>query len=236
MSYLVYCVFDEPRWPAASQTPPGVGGQRVSIIEGNRMNAAFSFLDHSSAAPGIPDILAYQQVVEFFHHAQTVIPMRYGCILNETREIVALMAAREEEFRGLLNELDGLVEMGIRVLTDRPHDAPVPPPAAGAGAAYLMARKGAYAMAEQISCSREKLGEQLSKYLDGTFVRSHADSAQDAGPLASFYFLVHRQSVECFSRRSQLAGELLQARLLLTGPWPPYNFCQPQRMRTHGAR
>jgi hypothetical protein len=234
MSYLLYCIFRSPL-QSDLEIPAGVGGHPVFIVDHKGLGAGLSELAESDWSPDIPTILAYERVVESFYRHLTVIPIRYGCRLEDPSEAIGLLQENLNEYDALLHELDGLAEMGIQVLLDNSragtetHPAAVAPesfPQPGrSGGAYLAAKRLYYLSTDRATLRQSELVETLCSPLSGFFVRRKAElpSSTRCG-LLSLYFLVPRSSVESFR---QAARQLLQketATLLLTGPWPPYNF------------
>jgi len=114
MTYLLYGIVKEPAVIGASMT--GMKGQAVSFVAGHGLCAAVSELDVEEGAPPVSELLAYAQVVEALHHRQAVVPMRYGCFLNGIPAIQDILKARRRQYKTLLAELAGHVEMGIRIL------------------------------------------------------------------------------------------------------------------------
>ena len=55
-------------------------------------------------------------------------------------------------------------------------------------------------------------------------VKSKTEAPSPRLPLLSLYFLVDRAVVESFRQAFRRLSEAESARLLLSGPWPPYNF------------
>jgi hypothetical protein len=149
---------------------------------------------------------------------------------------MGLLRKNHDAYGGLLRELEGLAEMGIEVLledstteakTDRLEVPPeyFSPRTRAPGAAYLDAKKLHYLGEQRATMLRKKFVEKLCDSLCGSFVRHKVElPSSSRSPLMSLYFLVPRDSVEPFRRaaRHQQANECVK--LLLSGPWPPYNF------------
>lgn len=99
------------------------------------------------------------------------------------------------------------------------------------GTAYLNRRTELYA--EQERCAREVMtsAQRLRAAFAGLFLTCKMDGSPAVGPrtifrvpLLSLYFLVKREVLPSF-RVAFLRIDLAErARLLLSGPWPPYNF------------
>jgi hypothetical protein len=235
MSHLLYSIF---RWPVPPglEIPPGVGRQPISLVNHQDLGAVISELAPREGPPAVPEIVAYGEVVEAFYRQVTVIPMRYGCRVEDPREAVRLLAENHDGFSVLLHELDGLAEMGIQALLDSPDASADTEPTTLlprssllhsdlSGTAYLAAKRLHHLGTDRTAQRQSELVEKLSSALSGLFVRRKAEwSAFSKSRLLSVYFLVPRGSVETFRQTSRQLFQREPTRLLLSGPWPPYNF------------
>jgi hypothetical protein len=243
VSYLLYCILRQPRPPRLkTRTLVGVAGQPVMLVGNRGLGAVISPLGPAGLAARIPEILAYERVVESFHQAGTVIPLRYGCVAADPAQAVHLLEERRWQYLSLLQDLEGCVEMGLRLLL---------PAAAGAaetarelsgqravaaspdrgsfsppdGQSYLAAQRERYAARDREAWGGALLPDKVCRALADTFKR-HRRESQRLGDslLVSLYFLVPRTRLPLFRQhfRQISAGESL--RLMLSGPWPPYNF------------
>jgi hypothetical protein len=69
------------------------------------------------------------------------------------------------------------------------------------------------------------LVKELCDSLYGSFVRHKVEfPSSGRSRLLSLYFLVPRDSVGCFRRAARGLHRNESVKLLLSGPWPPYNF------------
>jgi len=252
----------------------GVDDQPVVQVSSNGLVAAVSRITKEELTPDVPLVMAYKKVIAAFHRERTVIPMRYGCLLEEKKQVVQLLKKNQEQYEALLKKLDGCVEMGIRVLIadcglqkSNPKSAkqtadkseirnpksPIPNPKSEIrnpksaipnpkspmlGRTYLTSRKAHYEQEDNLGKEIDTIIEQYRKAFSGLYVKFKAEYAsignlqssifnhqsQPPNPLLSLYFLVPRQSVERFRRvfRHICSGQ--DAKVLLSGPWPPYNF------------
>lgn len=239
MRYLLYGIFRGQEQQKA--IPTGVDGQPVFLVGKKGLRAAISRVPHAKFTADIPRLVAYQKVVESLHRDPTVagiIPMRYGCLFDERAQIIELLEERCCQYEGLLDELEGCVEMGIRILISEPviSARPAPggrtnPQATGPGQTFLATRKAHYARQEMFANEVDLVSQRCLAALGGLFVKSKAeDHPKAATPSAflSLYFLVPGNSVERFRQRFRDLCEKEPAKLLLSGPWPPYNFVLPE--------
>lgn len=240
MSCLLYCIRPES---APEPTPPlsGVDGQPVAMVRSQGLAAAVSRHPAPDLAPDLARLRAYAEVVARFHALGPVIPMRYGCRLGDTSRVAELLAQRASLYHGLLKELEGGVEMGVRIwlpgkaeTAGYPGEAETQPaaPAAGDGPAgppehpgwaYLAARQALYQAQEQLTREYQLLAAGCLAHLNGLY-RRHRTEEPGTREGLSLYFLVPREGVAAFRRAVRAFRPPAGSRLLLSGPWPPYNL------------
>jgi hypothetical protein len=234
LSYLLYCIFRSPAQPSPG-IPAGVGGKPVFVLAQNGLSAGLSELAEPDLLPDISQILAYEAVVEHLYRDLTVIPVRYGCQLAEASEALGLLERHRDEYGALLDEIEGLGEMGIHVLIDssgagtesdaRPVPAKSFPLLVNSGAAYLVAMRERYLGLDRAALHERLLVEEILGSLAGIYVRRKVEFPDlNRSRLLSLYFLVPRASVESFRRAARHLHPKESVKLLLSGPWPPYNF------------
>jgi len=254
VSYLLYCILSSPK----TQSPVarvGVDGQPVFLLSNDGLSATVSKIQHPHISYNISWLLAYKQVIEAFHNDLAiggVIPMRYGCLFEERSQVIQILKKCRVKYISLLKELEGCVEMGIRILiSDRrmrnaeyesqklrtPQSAIRNPQSVAPGKAYLAARKANYAQEEKFNKQVEQVIERCRALFSGLFVKCKTEVPSIANfqfsihnPFPSIYFLIPRESIAAFRRAFRQLSKNETARLLLSGPWPPYNFAQPEHI------
>jgi len=243
MVYLVYGVVKEPAVVGASMT--GLTGQAVSFVAGHGLCAAVSELDAAEGAPPVSELLVYSRVVEDLHRLQAVVPMRYGCFLNGIEAIRNALKERQRQYETLLAQLDGHVEMGIRILlpekerrprqeeTLKGRDALSPAGTTAQpkdeqavdGRAYLALRKVHYQMQEETLEGRQALINRYIQAFAGLYARNRTErETKNGSVILSLYFLTPGSAVNRFREAFGRVAETGDAKAMLSGPWPPYNF------------
>jgi transcriptional regulator with XRE-family HTH domain len=119
MSYLLYCIFRDPL-PPTFQIPDGATGDRVFTANYNGLGVALSKLAWLDAPLDASKLLAHERVVESFYRHLTVIPFRCGSWVRDPYDAVVLLRDNHKAYSTLLRELEGLAEMGIRIILDNP--------------------------------------------------------------------------------------------------------------------
>jgi hypothetical protein len=247
LSHLLYCLFHEPN-EVDHLGLTGVDGQPIAIFSRHGLGAVGSMLSAPQLPPpDLASIMSYQRVINHFHHRRTVIPMRYGCVFAGEAEIYRFLEDRFDEYHELLEKLAGCDEMGIRVLLDNPaageepatdlgksNPALSPPDPVGTGKDYLLARRTHYTDRDQWVHEEKAIFDKIREPLTGLFVRSKmekslplAGSHRSSCHMLSLYFLVKREEVDKFRQVFQAFASRCSTQVLLSGPWPPFNFVVP---------
>jgi hypothetical protein len=289
VSYLLYCILNSPK-TQSHVALVGVDGQPVFLLSNDGLSATVSKIQHPHISYNISWLLAYKQVIEAFHNDLAiggVIPMRYGYLFKERSQVIQVLKKSRVEYISLLKELEGCVEMGIRILIsdsakkrnsklETPWPRPAMPGASDGrtdmeqqqkqekiqitshlpipsrsrdgeggrnskletpGKAYLAARKANYAQEEKFNKQVEQVIERCRALFSGLFVKCKTEVPSIAdfqfsihNPFPSIYFLIQRESIAAFRRAFRQLSKNETARLLLSGPWPPYNFAQPEHI------
>ena len=150
MKRLLYCVFLGSERERLRRLR-GVDARPVGLVSSGRLCAATSSIADAPLVPTLDRIQAYARVVEAYFADRSVIPMRFGSILESRDQVCRFLEERAAVFEAQLRELEGCVEMGIRVMAgpstagrgeprDERRTATRRPAAPGSGRAYLEAR------------------------------------------------------------------------------------------------
>lgn len=247
MGYLLYCIFRKPTAPGLANLK-GVDGLPVLTVGDHRLRAATSRIGTQDLVADIPRLLAYERVVEAFHRENTIIPLRYGCVFEDLSQLRRLLQGQGRQYQLVLNELEGCVEMGIRLLIPARSErlsgdpefraSPAPETTTGRpGGAYLAARRERYASLDRETQAQALIAEKMCQAFAGLYVRRRMESRDLEGErLLSLYFLVPRPSLNRFRQTFQQLCAPPGGKFLLSGPWPPYNFVWSSHLHQNDGR
>lgn len=185
MKRLLYCVFlggGRRKLPVLR----GVDAGPVTPVCHRGLCAATSPVEDAPLVPTLERIMAYEGVVEAFFAQHTVVPMRFGSILESEAEVARHLQERASEYRAQLREVSGHAEMGIRVLAAPRKGAAGPMaarrsgsrplPAQRSGHAYLQARAENFRQDEQPARDVSGLVQRYRSAFDGLFTRLEVDT------------------------------------------------------------
>lgn len=223
--------------------PIGVGirGDRVETIVYRDLSAVVSNVPRMvDYAVSREDLLAHQRVLERVMQEYTVLPIKFGTVADSAEEVRWLLEHRYQELEGLLRELEGKVELGVKALwrdigrifdeiteesgevRRRRAEIAGKPPLQTYGQRIALGQMVQAALAAKKEHeSEEILGRLRPAAIDYRLNRTVGDRM-----LLNAAFLVDRRREEEFDR---LVEELdLRYRERITfryvGPVPPYNF------------
>lgn len=214
MKELLYCIFRQ----GDGAVPQICRG--VHLIEAGGLAAAAADCPQPLRA-GIAEIRAYEGTVEAFHQTRTLIPLRFGCLLPSRAQVSDLLGRRRAEYQRLLHELEGRVEMGLRLLIRASAVEACP---ATSGTDYLNCARR---RRSGLTAAEELWTDRLCLSLRDLPVRWRKEAAAvSGGRLVSLYFLVPGSGVKNFRRRVAHLPVPPGGKVLASGPWPPYNFVE----------
>ena len=228
MRHLVYCILRDVRL-GRHALPAGVEGAPVILVAEGGLAAACSVAPDGCVTPTVPRATAYAWVVGALHAVTAVLPFRYGNFLDSGERVLNLLRVHRAEFLQVLEEVEGCDEMGLRILLeDRAGLACAQLACAapgGAGREFLEGRRAHYAAEECDESLAAHAAAEARGALEGLAVKCRAQRSGAAdGRLLSLFFLVRRENVERFREAFGQLQQETSAKMLLTGPWPPYNF------------
>lgn len=215
---LLYCVVDDPAAAATVCQEAGIEG--MMVVDAGRFGCVgrVGRPDEFALAPSgdeesgrdLGALVQHDAVIRRLMQACTVVPFRYGALVEAEYELREQMAARAEEFETLLARLRGKVELALRAAS-----SPPPRRCDGSGRGYLRTL-------------RHHAGRSVLHELHRT-LSAASDAAvvvSERGCFLKSSYLVEEGGVDGFCRL--LAGKLSGMEDVqgasLTGPWAPYSF------------
>ena len=221
---MIYAYSIGDRVAGAPPDRRGLGGAVLRTLEIAGLAAVYSRHRTLRPRPSPELVLAHERVVEAVMARGAALPLRFGTVLDREAQLAAAGAERHAERRGALEGVGGHVELGVGVM--RPHapgSSAGPHEAGGAvdgtsGRAYLLARAAEHRRADQAAGD---IHRPLARLAAASTVR---DQPRPPAVMVAAY-LVDAGRIDDFrARAEELAARHDDLELVVTGPWPPYNF------------
>jgi hypothetical protein len=248
----VYCLVAAKAAPGVKGAPAGLAGTgAVRLLEAGRgrwlvvADAPLAVYSADAVNARLADLgwvgeraMEHEEVIEHFAARGTVVPMKLFTLFSSDARAVADVKARRDLPR-LLAALEGREEYGLRVSVD-----PVSLRKAAAGRAkapaglsegtgFLVRRQKEQRSVQDARAEArrgaELVFEALAPLAADSRRRPPAD-VEGATLLLDAAFLVERRRAREFAATAREQAERADAgalRVVLTGPWPPYNFLSP---------
>jgi hypothetical protein len=176
--------------------------------------------DTPSIAPA--SLRLHDEVVRRVARASdAILPFRFGATVLDAGELTEGLAPRLESLAAALERTRGCDQMTLRLYSEEPAKHPPAGDDAGPGTRWLRERS-----AGDANSLRElvHLRASLAPHARAEVVETHGSSP----PLrASVFHLVERERLHDY--RAAVAGvdsAIAPARVVLSGPWPPYAFTE----------
>jgi hypothetical protein len=220
MKYLIHCIFK----PDANAPLAGFA-RELLVVEGDGLAAAVTPWPEQEPPLEVTRLLAYEKVIASIHATRTIVPLRFGSIAEGESGVLALLRERRAEYQQLLAQWEGLTEMGLRLWCRSQPGTQAFAGGSTEAAQYLAALRE---RSPALTPAERRCAARIAERLQGLYRAGREEAGPAAnGRLVSLYFLVPRASVNDFRERARAIGFPPDMKLMLSGPWPPYNFAGP---------
>lgn len=210
--------------PATASPPPsrrGLGGATLRALETDALAAVYSRHRALQPRPSPELVLAHERVVEAIMARGPMLPLRFGAQLHGEEQLTAVLRERRDELLRAIDRVRGHVELGLRVIPE-PGSKPHPEKAGRSGRAYLLALAAERRRADQAA---RELHAPLAELAADSMVRERA--APPAILVAAYLVDVDRVA-DFRARADELGAKRKDLQVVVTGPWPPYNFASEE--------
>lgn len=249
----VYCIVDAPKRPAMSRVPRGLPGAPAPATEslGGTLWLIAADVPLDTYGPGpleasLRDLdwvgrvaVAHEAVVEHFTKLKgaTVVPAKLFTMFSTIGRALADTRSRRREIAAVIRRIGGCEEWGVRVIRSAtPARAKAKAAAALTGVGFLAAKR--QARDEALTSARMAAEAAVDAYDALAAAAREARRRDDvpenapAPPLLDAAFLVPTNARARFRTSARKAAERCSragAELTVSGPWPAYNFVQPEK-------
>ncbi|MEW5785608.1 MAG: GvpL/GvpF family gas vesicle protein [Bacillota bacterium] len=232
MLYL-YCLMDAPQIDLLPYS--GIKGRRPFFVKWKDVAAAVSDLESPEIELTSESVLSHEGIVEYLFQNHTVLPVRFGSVLSETREVKHFLERHYNVITKNIEKVKGKVELGLKVIFKEQEPCPVKAEEAileenktdriSPAKSYLISKL-------QEEKKRQYLMEEAGKYIDEIYNTLRSYTTQSCirkltteKMILNSSYLVRRDQVAAFTVSVDwLKNKYPFLSFLYSGPWPPYNF------------
>jgi len=236
----VYCIIEVDEEKRFGPIGMGGRGDQVHTICFQGLAAVVSDSSITKYSISRENMMAHERVIEAVMKDHTVLPVVFSTIATSPEDVRELLRARYAEFKNMLKEIEGKVELGVRALWKnkdmifqeileengdikrlKESIAAKPPDHTYAG----RVRIGEMVKAA-LESKREKEEKEIIKMLKEISVQYRTHKVYGDSMIMNAAFLVDKAREEEFDRRMDELTTKHEHRIVFkyVGPAPPYNF------------
>lgn len=157
------------------------------------------------------NVISHMRIVTQVMEENTVVPMSFGMVFKDEEKLLAILEASYEVLKEALSRLDNKVELGVKVII---------PKAAMQSVEDLFGGKSREDFIKQ--CSSDFL-----QALNRVAVTSSEGRLFSDRLVLNAFFLVVKDELHEFEKVLEEVDDRYKfLKTQLSGPWPPYSFCQ----------
>lgn len=248
----LYCIVRAAARPSIRRVPGGVPG--AGGLTAHRLTASLWLvtadvpLDIYGPArlePRLRDLdwvsqaaVAHERVIEHFAKSAPVIPMKLFTLFSSLDKALADLSARADDIRTVMRRITGAEEWGVRVFRRPDMVTGAAVPRAASGAEFLRAKKQARDAAATartaVADAAELAFDRLRRLARDARVRGARQEPGSNPPILDAAFLVAARGRTRFKKEAQRQASALGRAggdLIVSGPWPAYNFVTAEERR-----
>lgn len=185
------------------ETTGVAGADRVYTVDQSDVSAVVSDIDTVEPDQSDENVRAHNDVLQEaleYDGGRTVVPMQFGMAFKDEATLKNLLKGAKTTFTRALDEVEGKVELGLKVVTGD-----------GADVDAMEIQQEAAERFDSIAAATER-GGQFSDRL-----------------VLNRSYLIERDDQEAFNEAvGQFEEDYPDLLVQYTGPWPPYNFVDIQ--------
>jgi len=244
MPVIVYAVFDSRQINdtlSSIDVLPSGSSVELEFISANELTAIVSVQTVNKPPDNQQEVLAYAGIVDKISTKYSILPMRYGSVVASYTDVPVLLEKNSDLIRNVLNKITNKEEYSLRILFSNQHhsdifneecvDVPQSLPGILHGDTetknYLLKKYQKHRAEEKRIQYVEKIQSFVAQDLKK--ITEYVDFNKRLSPalIVDAVLLVERSAKgELLSLVAQIQSMYPQYNVILTGPWPPYNFAQ----------
>jgi hypothetical protein len=236
---VTFYIYGVVRSSAEVPAHAGIGGAELGLVSADGLAALVSDAPEGELTMGREAMTTHARVLEAAHSLGTVLPMRFGVVMDGDEVTHRLLEAHHDELLGQLQEFEGKAELKLRATYE---EDPLLREIVSEDQDVARLRESLRGAPEDATYyGRIQLGELVSRAIERKRERDAAAIMEALAPLAldaeltpppherivlSASFLVETSRLPEFDAAVDQVGERQGGRMRFkyTGPLPPHSF------------
>ncbi len=240
---ILYAIVASPDFPETLTNRlaeiKGIDGAELVAFSHNGLTAVLGETSRKKVSSTTENVLAYARVIEGLFCDTTVLPLRYGTLMDSEGSVIALLEKYGATFKQNLQQLANKEEFSLKVLWDYDNESikirqqmeiagrNEQPLFSGNSTtkAYLLQKVKGHRFENALLEHAEQLTGDICLLVEQFKPIHQFKKMVSKTMILDAVFLLEKGQKEVFVQAiDQLKNQHKDLSFLLTGPWPPYNF------------
>jgi hypothetical protein len=236
---LVLVKKDSGKFTKLLSSLKGILGANLSVVIFGEIMAVVSDIEETSTLADKSNLVEYAKLIETLAQQFTVLPVQYGSIMESSELVENMLKKNYSKFHENLEKVENKVEYGLKVFCDSKEIKKELASKLGLDVAPKSLQKDKTSIYKEYlnkKLKEHQLEKSLLEYVD-TVIQDITAQLSKMNPTHKFkkmeseskiidaVFLIKKSKQEdLITSVKDLQSKHIGLRLMLTGPWPPYNF------------
>ena len=216
-------------------------GMNLEAVSFDGIAAVVSNIEKTSVIADKSNAIAYAGVIETLMPYFTLLPMRYGSIMESTVMIEKMLERNHDEIQQILEKVENKFEFGLKIFCDseklrselsiKMQEDTIAPTNHSTETInsvfreYVNKKLKEHRLEELMLTYVDSVAAGINEYLDRWNAISKFKKMSTAANIIDAVFLLDKDKKEALIRAVEdLQKQHASLTFILTGPWPPYNF------------
>ena len=245
MNVIIYAILslksNPERLTALLAGMKGIAGAGLHFVSSHEISVVVGEINRSDVIANQSNALEYASVVESISEQFTLLPVRFGSVLDSTDAIIKMVEKNYPDIQLNLQKVENKFEFGLKILCDSEKlkaeltakymaDADIPgktsPEIKNSPSREWVNRKLTEHRIEELLLSHiDKLIAVITASFDQLDTIHKFKKMATSAIIIDAVFLLDKGKKDALIRTvSDLQSQFPGLNFVLTGPWPPYNF------------
>lgn len=233
----LYCFIKEKEKVSFGISRIGNLNAPVYTLNYNDISAVISEAPIIDYDPSRKNVMAHQNVIKKVMEKYTVIPVAFGTVANNKKEILEIIVTSYEKFLENIGYLSDKVELGLKVAWNNDYfNKDIENDEIIKLKNKIMGKEESEILSDKIKLGQlveaaiiTRRGEYENDIYSSLAVIADESKLKENLPIKTVfngYFLVSKSKENAFDAKVQELADTFKNKLVFsyTGPWPPYNF------------
>jgi hypothetical protein len=217
----------------------GITGAELAVVSFDQISAVVSNIGKTELITNQANAFTFGQVIETLDEQYTLLPMRFGSIMESTGSVLKMLEKNYPEFQNNLQKVENKNEFGLKIFCDTEKlkadlkmksetlKKPVSESKDSVFREYVNQKLHTHRLEEMLL----SYVDSIIKEFDGFLIQMNAvkkikKMTSPTNIIDAVFLLEKDMKAELVRAVEDMQRKYPGLNFILTGPWPPYNFVE----------